>query len=78
MAPFDGQGGPRVGGPSVGATGTNDLQGSALSPVDGCFGQSLPRGSVAEFILGAPPGSVITLSGIAGEDLRGLLDQVEP
>jgi hypothetical protein len=73
MAPFDAQSG-RI----AGSTGTNDLQGSTLSQSESSSGQPLPRGSVAEFILGAPPGSVLALEGIEGQDLRGLLDRIEP
>jgi very-short-patch-repair endonuclease len=44
---------------------------------DGLLGHQLPRALVAEFVLGAPRGSVTALGGIDGESLRGLLDQVE-
>jgi very-short-patch-repair endonuclease len=71
MAQFDSQSG-RI----AGSTGSNDLQTPSLA--DGSSGQSLPRGSVAEFIFSAPPGAVLALDGIEGKDLRGLLDRIEP
>jgi very-short-patch-repair endonuclease len=73
MAQFDAQSG-RI----AGSTGTDDLRGSIVSLADSSRGQSLPRGLVAEFILGTPPGSVLALEGIEENDLRGLLDQIEP
>ena len=74
MAQFDAQSG-RI----AGSTGTDDLRGSIVSLVETVRpGQSLPRGSAAEFVLGAPPGSVLALEGIEGKDLRRLLDRIEP
>jgi very-short-patch-repair endonuclease len=53
-------------------------QGAPPKISDGLPGHQLPRAAVADVVLGAPRGSVITLGGIDGESLRGLLDQVEP
>jgi hypothetical protein len=39
--------------------------------------QTLPSGVVAEFVFGAPAGSVLALGGIDGASLRALLDQVD-
>lgn len=40
--------------------------------------QRLPKGVVAEFVLGAPEGSVRALGGIDGECLRTLFNEIEP
>lgn len=40
-------------------------------------GQTLLSGAVAEFVFGAPPGSVLALGGIDGDSLRALFDQVD-
>lgn len=39
--------------------------------------QTLPSGVVAEFVFGAPAGSVLALGGIDGASLRALLDKVD-
>lgn len=44
----------------------------------GLQARQLCRAAVADFVLGAPRGSVIAVGGIDGENLRGLLDEVEP
>ncbi|MGH8606234.1 MAG: hypothetical protein ACREX9_02065, partial [Gammaproteobacteria bacterium] len=40
--------------------------------------QTLLASAAAEFVLGAPEGSVLALGGIDGEGLRVLLNQIEP
>src|SRR5262245_23712348 len=54
------------------------FQGSAANLVSNSAEQALPRGAAADFVLGAPVGSVRTLGGIDDKSLRVLLDNVEP
>lgn len=53
-------------------------QSTGLSPADAWAEPSLSTANVAEFVLGAPQGSVLTLGGIDGQTLRLILDQIEP
>ncbi len=41
-------------------------------------GRELAKSCVAEFVLGAPPGTIVALGGLDGQTLRGLLAEIEP
>jgi hypothetical protein len=53
-------------------------QNTGLSHANAWPEPRLSTANVAEFVLGAPQGTVLTLGGIDGESLRLILDQVEP
>src|SRR6266568_8154466 len=65
-------------GRSFGSQCVNPVEGSVAGLVNTSLEPTLPRGAVAELVLGAPEGAVLALGGIDGESLRVLLDQVEP
>jgi hypothetical protein len=65
-------------GQSFGATDAGPPRRKSPSLFNTTSEQKLPKDAAAALVLGAPPGSVLALSGIDGESLRMLLDQVEP
>jgi hypothetical protein len=65
-------------GQSFGSTEAGPPRRNSASRFDTTSGQKLPKDAAAALVLGAPAGSVLALSGIDGESLRMLLDQVEP